>query len=202
MREVTFKHTFKLIKDPQNWPRINNYILGVLNGFYYKLKFKLVRKRVKIGKDFRVRGKIRIRGPGLVIIDDGVHIDGRGYPVTPYTHSKDAVIKIGAHSFLNNTRFGCRDQIEIGPFGILGDAHLSDTDFHSIEINRWSEDAIVLHSPIKIGQNVWIAGKSIVLKGVTIGDNSVIGPGSVVTNDIPPNCLAAGNPAKVIKSLT
>lgn len=201
MREVTFKYAFELIKERENWPRISNYILCRLNGFYHKIKFKLFRKRVRSGKNFKVRGKIRIKGPGLVIIDDEVHIDGRGYPVTPYTYSKDAVIKIGSHSFLNSTRFGCQVQIQIGPFAILGDAHILDTDFHSIEINRWSEEARVLHSPVKIGQNVWIAGKSIVLKGVTIGNNSVIGPASVVTDDIPPNCLAAGNPARVIKEL-
>ena len=55
--------------------------------------------------------------------------------------------------------------------------------------------------PIKIGNNVWFGGNVVVLAGVTIGENSVIGAGSVVTKDIPSNCVAVGNPCKVIKKL-
>ena len=55
--------------------------------------------------------------------------------------------------------------------------------------------------PITIGNNVWIGGNCAVLPGVTIGDNSVIGAGSVVNRDIPKNCVAAGNPCKVIRNL-
>jgi maltose O-acetyltransferase len=58
-----------------------------------------------------------------------------------------------------------------------------------------------LASPITIGHNVWIGGNAIVLPGVTIGDNSVIGAGSVVTKDIPANVVAAGNPCRIIRSL-
>lgn len=56
-------------------------------------------------------------------------------------------------------------------------------------------------APVTIGSNVWIAGGSIILQGVTIGDNTTIGAGSVVTKSIPANCLAVGNPCKVIKHL-
>ena len=55
--------------------------------------------------------------------------------------------------------------------------------------------------PVNIGNNVWICTGAIILPGVTIGDNSVIGAGSVVTKDIEPNSLAVGNPCKVIRSL-
>ena len=55
--------------------------------------------------------------------------------------------------------------------------------------------------PIKIGNNVWIGGNVIVLPGVTIGDNVVIGAGSVVTRDVPSNVVAVGNPCKAIKNL-
>lgn len=56
--------------------------------------------------------------------------------------------------------------------------------------------------PINIGNNVWFGGNVVVLSGVTIGDNSVIGAGSVVTKDIPANVIAAGNPCKVIREIT
>ena len=55
--------------------------------------------------------------------------------------------------------------------------------------------------PIKVGNNVWIGGNAIVLPGVTIGDNVVIGAGSVVNKDIPSNSVAVGNPCKVIKAI-
>ncbi len=55
--------------------------------------------------------------------------------------------------------------------------------------------------PITLGSNVWIGGSVVVCPGVTIGDNAVVGAGSVVTKDIPPGVLAAGNPARVIRSL-
>ena len=54
---------------------------------------------------------------------------------------------------------------------------------------------------IKVGSNVWFGGNVTVLSGVTIGDNSIIGAGSVVTKDVPSNVIVAGNPAKIIKTL-
>jgi maltose O-acetyltransferase len=59
-----------------------------------------------------------------------------------------------------------------------------------------------LAAPIKIGNNVWIGGSAIICPGVTIGDNSTIGAGSVVVKDIPANVVAAGNPCRIIRHLT
>jgi len=58
---------------------------------------------------------------------------------------------------------------------------------------------IVRAKPVVIGKNVWVTTRCIILAGVTIGDNSVIGAGSVVSRDIPANCFAAGNPCVVVK---
>lgn len=57
-------------------------------------------------------------------------------------------------------------------------------------------------SPIHIGDNVWIGGSSVINPGVSVGDHSIIGSGSIVTRDIPSHVVAAGNPCKVIRSLT
>lgn len=56
--------------------------------------------------------------------------------------------------------------------------------------------------PVRIGHNVWIGGSTVICPGVTIGDNSVIGAGSVVTKDVPANVVAAGNPCKVLRPMT
>ena len=75
-----------------------------------------------------------------------------------------------------------------------------DTDFHSIYIeDRLNENINIIDKPVRIKSGAWIGGHSIILKGVTIGKNSVIGAGSIVTHDIPDNEVWAGNPAKYIK---
>lgn len=62
-----------------------------------------------------------------------------------------------------------------------------------------NDDYHELALPVTIGNNVWIGGKAIICPGVTIGDNSVIGAGSVVVKDVPANVVVAGNPAKIIR---
>lgn len=64
-----------------------------------------------------------------------------------------------------------------------------------------NDDYYELAKPVKIGNNVWIGGQTTICPGVTIGDNCVIGAGSVVVRDVPANVVVAGNPAKVIRQL-
>jgi acetyltransferase-like isoleucine patch superfamily enzyme len=81
---------------------------------------------------------------------------------------------------------------------VAADVLIHDSDWHGL-YNRLRpfrcSAAVTLHN------NVWIGMRAIITKGVTIGENSVVGAGSVVTKDIPANCVAAGNPAKVVKLL-
>ena len=80
---------------------------------------------------------------------------------------------------------------------------------HSTKVNErmvqdWAEDEEIYRTyalPVKIEDSVWIGGGAILLPGVTIGKNSVIGAGSVVTRSIPANCVAVGNPCRVIKQI-
>lgn len=71
---------------------------------------------------------------------------------------------------------------------------------HPLEVPLRNKGLEYAH-PIRIGNNVWIGGHVCVLPGVTIGDNTVIGAGSVVTKSIPADCVAAGNPCRIIKKL-
>ncbi len=72
---------------------------------------------------------------------------------------------------------------------------------HPLDFKQRNE-GLEYAKPIKIGNNVWIGGNVVILPGVTIGDNSVIGAGSIVTKDIQENTVAVGNPCKEIKKLT
>ena len=74
------------------------------------------------------------------------------------------------------------------------------TEEHAMDVEQRLAGLEYAH-PVTIGDNVWICTGALILPGVTIGANSVIGAGSVVTKDIPANCLAVGNPCCVIRSL-
>jgi acetyltransferase-like isoleucine patch superfamily enzyme len=173
----------------------------LLKGHYYRFKYKVIRRDVKIGKNFRVNKKLSIRGQGKVRIGNDVYVDGTSHPVTPWTYHKEAEIWIGNNVFLNGTRFGCRQKIEIGDNCILADCRILDTDFHSANPHRRNDPDAIKSSPILIGKNVWISLDSVILRGVTIGDNSTISAKSVVYNNVPEYCIYGGNPAVLIKKV-
>ena len=112
------------------------------------------------------------------------------------TSEKNASLKIGDNVGLSGASIWCFKQIEIdnnvriGANTLItdGDAHLDDPRAGAPK-------------PVHICENVWLGMNVTVLKGVTIGKNTLIGAGSVVTKDIPENVIAAGNPCKVVKEL-
>ncbi|WP_437501315.1 sugar O-acetyltransferase [Sorangium sp. So ce1099] len=119
----------------------------------------------------------------------------------PFYVDYGSQITIGARSFAN---FGLvaldGAPITIGDDVLMGPNVQLLTATHPVEPEprrqRWEAG-----KPIKIGNNVWLGGRVIVLPGVTIGDNTVVGAGAVVSRDLPANVLAVGNPARVIRSL-
>ena len=111
------------------------------------------------------------------------------------------LIRLGSNTFLNYEAIlmDCApitigDDVSIGPRAQLLTA-LHPLDDHELRRQRWERA-----EPITIGDNVWFGGV-IVCAGVTIGDNTVVGAGSVVTRDLPAGVLAVGNPARVIRNL-
>ena len=111
---------------------------------------------------------------------------------------KNAKCSFGHHTYLNRSAtIDCMQEIHIGDYcAISNNVQILDSDFHTIIYDGKASEK---SKPIHIGNHVWIGRSAIILKGVTIGDGSIIGAGSVVTKSIPPRCLAVGNPAKVIK---
>lgn len=175
---------------------------SLLRGCYWRVRCHLFAPRFRIGKGMKLSKKFVPSGPGRIVVGDGVVSDGGPHPVTLFTHSPEAELRIGNRVFLNGTRFGCSERIEVGDDCILADCRIFDTDMHSIYPDRRSPTAVVATAPVRIERNVWIGAAAIILKGVTIGENSVIGAGAVVSRSVPANCIAAGNPARVIKQLT
>lgn len=178
-------------------------ILAYLRGLYYTIKFKFLFKKIKIGRHFRVYGKLMITGPGRVIFGNDCFIISQATKtVRIKSLHPDSRLIIGNHVGLNGTSIVCRNKITIGDFSNIADAYITDTPAHPISIDRrlYSAQDVSAES-VHIGKNVWISVSSVILKGVHIGDNSVIGACSLVRKSLPENVLAAGIPAKVIREL-
>jgi acetyltransferase-like isoleucine patch superfamily enzyme len=97
------------------------------------------------------------------------------------------------------SRISASDEVTIGDGTMFANgAYVTDSDWHMI-YDRTERDPTP--TPVHIGRNCWLGDGSVVLKGVTVGENSVVAARAVVTRDVPPNVVVAGNPAKVVKEL-
>lgn len=112
-----------------------------------------------------------------------------------------ARIVIGPLTFFNGAEVTACTSIEFQQQCIISDALIEDSDYHSIEINRADPAAVAKSRPISIGANVWIGSRAAILKGVTIGNNSVVGLGTIVRKSVPKNCVVIGNPQQIVKQL-
>ena len=111
-------------------------------------------------------------------------------------------IRVGRNCFISyNCVFLDCAPIEIGDDLQMAPAVQLYTAYHPLDRHTRVVEALEYAKPIRIGSGVWIGGGAIVLPGVTIGDGAVIGAGSVVTRDVPPETLAVGNPARIVRSL-
>ncbi|TGK30899.1 acyltransferase [Leptospira gomenensis] len=113
-------------------------------------------------------------------------------------------IKIGKDVFLVDVLLNAGDgngSIEIGDAVTFGHRVMVLARGHEYSLHSTLRQTGITEKPIRIENGVWIGSGSIILGGVTIGEGSVIGAGSVVTKDIPPKCVYAGNPARLIKKI-
>ena len=109
-------------------------------------------------------------------------------------------IRIGNAVMISpGVRISASDEIVIGDGCMMANGvYITDCDWHGVydRMNRDPEP-----KPVHIGDNVWIGDRATVLKGVTIGDNSIVAACSVVTKDVPANVVVAGNPARIVREL-
>lgn len=129
---------------------------------------------------------------------------GVGHPVILRTLRAGAALRIGAGVRMSGTTICAAERVTIGDRCVIGaDVIIADTDFHALDPVLRASPADAVHAavrPVTIGSDVFIGGRSIILKGVQIGQGAVIGAGSVVAIDVPGGMTVAGNPARIIRS--
>ncbi|WP_238536991.1 sugar O-acetyltransferase [Caulobacter sp. AP07] len=127
-------------------------------------------------------------------LDDGFSL------IPPFYTTGGENIRVGRNVFINqNCTLYDLGGIDIGDDVMIGPNVSLITSGHPIEPSQ--RRAGVTAAPIVIDRNVWIGAGATVIGGVTVGENSVVAAGSVVTKDVPPNTLVGGNPAKIIRSI-
>ncbi len=180
-------------------------IIATIRGILFYVICKLTGSKVTVKEGLKVYKKLKVKGNGRVII--GTNCSFGGIPgaddqyVTLYTYSDDAVIEIGDNVKLFAAKMSCKYSISIGSDVLIEEASLLDTDFHSVERSRANPQNEYREScEIIIGDRVSIAAKSVISKGARIGEDSIVGPCSVVNRVFPPGSLIFGNPAKQIKT--
>lgn len=181
-------------------------IIGLGFGWIFKTWYKIrYGNKVQIGKGFICNWRFRIAGSGKVVIGDDCNVWAHDRPTQIYTYSSKASVKIGDNCRLNGAILMARESIQIGSFVLCGSANILDNDFHSLNYMERRKDlkgkgsGDVSCKPVVIGDDVWIAGEVIVLKGVEVGDRAILGTRAVVTKSVETETVVAGNPARPVK---
>jgi acetyltransferase-like isoleucine patch superfamily enzyme len=165
---------------------------------------------LRIGKGTKViYGNLDFTGDGSIHLGEDCNLK-----INFAVRLPESQITVGNRCFIAaGTMVLAADCVEIGNDVLIGEGcYISDNDGHSLDLDIRKQDVAnrrkglkvwdgIAAVPVIIGDNAWIAPRSIILKGVTIGRGAVIGAGSVVTKDVPPMTLAAGNPARIIRTL-
>jgi acetyltransferase-like isoleucine patch superfamily enzyme len=156
--------------------------------------------------------KLRTTRPRAIVFGEHVSL----YAGCSFSIGENGSCTVGDFTLLNGALVMCEDRIEIGSHCLVSwNVGIADGDFHPLDPAQRRADAEALapyyegrserpplHTArVVIGDNVWIGMNAIVLRGVSIGENSVVAAGSVVTKSVPPNVVVAGNPAVITKDL-
>lgn len=158
-----------------------------------------------VGKHLQLCALPDVHGHALLYIGDDVHFSG-SFAITSGRFNDRPTLHIGDRAFIgHNVSITCNREVVIGEDAMIaGNCRISDYDGHSALLEKRLANAVPDADdivPVRIGKGAWIGYGVSILKGVTIGEGAVVGASSVVTHDVPPYCVAAGSPAKVVKLL-
>lgn len=189
--------------------RIINGLISFTNNIYNYIILKY--RHVTIGANSKINGRIYCVSNSKqgIIIGDNVSINSclKSNPIggnerTILFAKGDGKITIGDNCGISNSVIFATKSIQICDNVLIGgNVKIYDTDFHYVDYNRRINEDGSKTAEVIIKEGAFIGAHSIILKGVTIGERSVIGAGSVVTKDIPSDELWAGNPVKFIRKL-
>lgn len=159
------------------------------------------------GSEFTINGKFRLgrtwngithnRSSLTAKKSSRLIVDGEFdcYDGCVITIEENAVLELGNGYINSNSKIYCFNRILIGEGAAISEeVIIRDSDNHKLIYEGYE-----MTKPIIIGKHVWIGFRAVILKGVTIGDGAIIAANALVNKDVPPNCLAAGVPAKIIK---
>lgn len=184
--------------DPRNACHVG---CALFRGFLIKSQYRLFNPQVTIGKDFRAYCNLRIIGPGRVVIGDKVSVNLSFLRVpTIVTYCKDSEVRIGNGCYLGGIRISCVGCVTIGDEILMGSTTVIDSDIipnANVYIDEtWKKEHA---KPMQVGSFVWAGINSFILGGATIGDECVLGAGSVFGDkEAPERSLLVGNPARKI----
>ncbi|XHH09222.1 MAG: acyltransferase [Candidatus Bathyarchaeia archaeon] len=157
-----------------------------LRAVFYKRAFLYAGKNLRIGGRIELSGKVSV-GDDVTFAGGSAKLLARG----------NGAIKLGNNVYFDKATIISTIKVEIGNDVIISrDALISDHNGFGLDGNPQVE------KPIKIGNHVWIGMRSMFLKGVTIGENSIVGAMAVVTKDVEPNTVVVGNPAYKLRDTT
>jgi acetyltransferase-like isoleucine patch superfamily enzyme len=147
-----------------------------------------------------------------IVLGDGVSLRSRtadnaliGRRCTLAARRDGAVIEIGSGVGISGATIVAMTGIHVGSRTLIGaEAMILDSDFHPLDPaqRRIHETAGAKAAAVRIGDDVFVGARAIILKGVNIGDGAVIAAGAVVTKDVAPGDVVAGNPARVVGTVT
>lgn len=171
----------------------------------WRLYARLRRATVADDVEFRGRPLIRCIKGAKLCFETGVRVNSTlaSNPIMMRARSTfccaapGARITIGKDCGMSSISITAAKEVIIGEGTLFGaDCLITDTDFHiPVGCHRWGNDVLASASPIRIGKGCFIGARSIILKGVSIGDGAVVAAGAIVTRDVPTRHLASGNPA-------
>jgi acetyltransferase-like isoleucine patch superfamily enzyme len=179
--------------------KIENPVIRQVASLYFSFKrkwYKLRYPNLIMAKDVLIKGTLDIEGSVSVSIASGCSL---GKEVKIFGSGQ---VTIGENVFLNGCWLGCDRSITIQSDCLISDCYILDTDYHNLDPTLRRAPLVEKGSaPIIIEQNAWIGANATVMKGVTIGRDSVVGLGTVVRQSVPPGVVVIGNPHQIVKYL-
>ncbi|MEL6459670.1 MAG: acyltransferase [Cyanobacteria bacterium J06621_15] len=180
--------------------KIKHPLFKYLISLHFELKRILLQLKypnLTIAPGVIIQGSFEIRNKVKVTIGSGSRLNKR---VVIYGSGE---LTVGKNVSINGACIGCETSIQINDYCLISDCFLSDSDYHNLEPHlRHSPPTSKVAAPITLKHNVWIGARVTIMKGVTVGKNSVIGLGSIIRKSVPDNVVVIGNPQQIVKKLT